>query len=53
MSQKFISKAIVDFLKARRDDHPGKDLLDRYLEHGVNCETQVNVAAGDGEPVHK
>lgn len=52
MSQKFITKALVDFLKARREAHPGKDLLDKYLEHGTNMETQVNVAAGDGEPVH-
>jgi hypothetical protein len=52
MTQKFISKAIVDFLKAKREDHPGQDLLDRYLKYGTNCETQVNVAAGDGEPVH-
>jgi len=52
MSQKFITKAIVDFLKARRADHPGQDLLDRYLEHGTDMETQLNVAAGNGEPVH-
>lgn len=52
MSHKFVTKAIVDFLTAKRPDHPGKDLLDRYLEHGTNMETQTNVAAGNGEPVH-
>jgi len=52
MSQKFISQAIVDFLRARRAEHPGQDLLDRYLEHGTAMETQTNVAAGNGEPVH-
>ncbi len=53
MSQKFITQAIIDFLKARRDKHPGQDLLNKYLKHGTNLETQVNVAAGDnGEPVH-
>ena len=52
MSTKFISQAIVDFLKGQREDHPGQDLLDKYLEHGTNMETQINVAAGQGEPVH-
>lgn len=49
---KLVTQGIVDFLKARREKHSGQDLLDRYLEHGTNMETQVNVAAGDGEPVH-
>ncbi len=48
---KFITEAIVDFLKAKRQTHPGQDLLDRYLEYGTDMETQVNVAAGEGEPV--
>ena len=48
---KLITEAVVDFLKARRDMHPGQDLLDRYLEHGMALETQINVAAGNGEPV--
>lgn len=52
MSHKFVTKALVDFLTAKRDKHPGQDLLDKYLEHGTNMETQVNVAAGQGEPVH-
>ena len=52
MSQKFISQAIVDFLKARRPEHPGQDLLDHFLQFGTAMETQVNVAAGNGEPVH-
>jgi len=52
MSQKFISQAIVDFLKARRPEHPGQDLLNHYLQFGTALETQVNVAAGNGEPVH-
>ncbi len=52
MPTKFITKAITDFLKGKRPHHSGQDLLDRYLEHGTNLETQVNVAAGDGEPVH-
>lgn len=52
MSHKFITQAIVDFLKGKRKNHPGQDLLDKYLEHGTNLETQINVAAGNGEPVH-
>ena len=51
MSTKFVTRATVDFLKARRNDHPGQDLLDKYLEYGTNLETQINVAAGNGEPV--
>ena len=52
MPTKLISQAIVDFLAAKRDIHPGQDLLDHYLKHGTNLETQINVAAGNGEPVH-
>ncbi len=52
MSTKFITQAIIDFLKGRRPEHPGQDLLDLYLKYGTNLETQVNVAAGPrGEPV--
>ncbi len=46
-----VSQCIVNFLSGQRKDHPGKDLLDRYQEHGIDMETQVNVAAGNGEPV--
>ena len=49
--KKFLTEAILAFLKARRDEHPGQDLLDRYLAHGCDLETQVNVAAGHSEPV--
>jgi hypothetical protein len=49
---KLVTLGIIDFLKAKRKTHPGQDLLDRYLEHGTNMETQVNVSAGEGEPVH-
>jgi hypothetical protein len=51
MSTKFVTEALIAFLKARRKDHPGKDLLDRWLEHGSDMETQVNVGAGNSEPV--
>ena len=51
MPTKFITKAIVDFLKGHRGEHPGQDLLDRFLEHGTDLETQINVAAGNSEPV--
>lgn len=50
-TQKTVTEGIVAFLKARREEHPGKDLLDRVLEHGCNLEIQINVAAGDSEPV--
>ncbi len=46
-----VSECIVNFLRAQRENHTGQDLLDRYLEHGIALETQVNVAAGTGEPV--
>jgi hypothetical protein len=51
MPKKPVTEAITAFLRGRREEHPGKDLLDRYLEHGCDLETQVNVAAGDSEPV--
>jgi len=51
MAKKLVTAAIVDFLAAHREQHPGQDLLDRYLAYGTALETQVNVAAGDGEPV--
>jgi hypothetical protein len=50
--QKFITEAIPAFLRGKRPTHPGQDLLDHYLKYGTDLETQVNVAAGDGEPVH-
>lgn len=43
-----VTQAIRNFLTARRASHNGPDLLDRW---NVNMETQVNVAAGNGEPV--
>ena len=48
---KFITEAVVAFLKGHRAEHPGQDLLDRYLEYGTDLETQINVAAGTSEPV--
>jgi len=48
-----VTEAIARFLTAKLEDHPGRDLLERYLSHGgpQTLETQMNVAAGDGEPV--
>jgi len=51
MSTKFVTEAICAFLKGQRAAHPGQDLLDRYLQYGTDLETQVNVAAGNSEPV--
>jgi len=45
------TQAIVSFLTARKASHKGPDLIDLYLKYGCNMETQVNVAAGKGEPV--
>lgn len=47
------TESIINFLTAKRDsgEHKGPDLLDHYLKWGCNMETQVNVAAGKGEPV--
>jgi hypothetical protein len=47
----FVTECIVNFLTAAKEKHPGPDLLDRFLRHGCNMEVQVNVAAGNGEPV--
>lgn len=46
-----VSKSILAFLKSKRAEHNGKDLLDFYLSQGTDLETQVNVAAGKGSPV--
>jgi hypothetical protein len=48
-----VTQAITRFLQARLESHPGRDLLERYLKTGgaSALETQVNVAAGNGEPV--
>jgi hypothetical protein len=43
-----VTESIQDFLRSQREHHPGPDLLDRW---GPNLETQINVAADDGEPV--
>lgn len=45
------SESITNFLRARRESHNGPDLIDRYLAYGTDMETQVNVAAGNGERV--
>lgn len=44
-------ESVVNFLTKRRETHNGPDLLDRYLRHGCNMETQVNVSPGKGERV--
>jgi hypothetical protein len=48
-----VTEAISRFLAAKLSAHPGYDLLERYLSFGgpAAIETQVNVAAGKGEPV--
>lgn len=48
-----VTEAISRFLAAKAASHPGRDLLERYLSCGgpASLETQMNVAAGDGEPV--
>lgn len=48
-----VTAAINRFLRARLANHPGSDLLERYLSLGgaAALETQVNVAADNGEPV--
>ena len=45
--------SVVDFLKAKvvKGTHNGPDLLERFLKYGCDMEVQVNVMAGDGEPV--
>jgi hypothetical protein len=46
-----MSKGIESLLKSKRETHNGPDLIDRWLTSGCEMETQLNVAAGDGEPV--
>jgi hypothetical protein len=48
-----VTQVINGFLKAKLANHPGRDLVERYLALGgaAAMETQVNVAAGKGEPV--
>jgi hypothetical protein len=48
-----VTASINAFLQSKLESHPGRDLLERYLAFGgaTNLETQVNVAAGNGEPV--
>lgn len=43
-----VTEAVCSFLRARRSSHNGPDLVDRWTSA---METQVNVAAGKGEPV--
>jgi len=45
--------SVTDFLaaKLRKASLNGPDLLQRFLKYGCDMEVQVNVAAGDGEPV--
>jgi len=43
-----VTESLRSFLRARRTTHNGPDLLDRWTP---GMETQVNVAAGKGEPV--
>jgi hypothetical protein len=51
-----VTQAINVFLNANLATHPGRDLIERFLTAGggggaASMETQVNVAAGKGEPV--
>lgn len=46
-----VTQSLRSFLEARLADHNGPDLLQVYLDHCPSLETQVNVAAGTGEPV--
>ena len=48
---KLVTQAMVDFLTAQRSTHPAPDLLDRFLEHGTDLETQINVDPANSEPV--
>lgn len=45
--------SVIDFLNAKikKGTHNGPDLLERFLKYGCDMEVQVNVAAGEGEPV--
>lgn len=47
------TESILNFLQAKVDkgEHNGPDLIQRYMKYGCNMETQVNVSAGEGEPV--
>ena len=47
MSNPLVSEALHDFLHARKTP-ANQDLVDRC---SINMEVQVNVMAGDGEPV--
>jgi hypothetical protein len=49
-----VTQAVNAFLKFKLDQHPGRELVERYLAFGgaASMETQTNVAAGRGEPVH-
>lgn len=48
-----VTAALSRFLEVRLATHPGCDLVHRFLAAGgaAAMETQVNVAAGNGEPV--
>lgn len=48
------TEAVINFLgaKARKGEHNGPDLIERFLRYGCDMEVQVNVSAGKGEPVH-
>src|SRR5262245_48176780 len=43
--------SVLNFLSARKGSHNGPDLIERFLLHGCNMETQVNVNQGEGERV--
>ena len=43
-----VTEAIQNFIRTRRESHNGPDLLDRWNPF---METQINVAADNGEPV--
>lgn len=48
-----VTEVLSRFLADKMREHPGADLVQRYLDFGgpAALETQVNVAAGEGEPV--
>ncbi len=46
-----VIQSIQAFLEAQLPRHNGSDLLERALRYGSALEIQVNVAAGNGEPV--
>jgi len=45
--------SVISFLKAKvaKGAHNGPDLLERFLKYECDMEVQVNVMAGEGEPV--